>query len=76
MSRFGDLRDYLTIPQVTGVCLAPDGSWLAATVQALGPEPKKFVTSIWRIDTGQAPAARLTRSAEGESAPAGRRHAV
>jgi len=70
MSRFGDLRDYLTIPQVTGVCLAPDGSWLAATVQALGPEPKKFVTSIWRIDTGQAPAARLTRSAEGESAPA------
>ncbi|HUZ51858.1 MAG TPA: S9 family peptidase [Streptosporangiaceae bacterium] len=70
MSQFDDFRDYLAIPAVTGLCLSPDGSWLAATVQGSGPEPKKLVTSIWRIDTGHAPAARLTRSAEGESAPA------
>jgi len=65
-----DLTEFVALPRVTSLCLSPDGTWLAAAVQALGPEPKKFGTSIWRIDAGQAPAARLTRSADGETAPA------
>jgi len=69
VTRFSELTDYLAIPAVTSLRLSPDGSWLAATVQSLGPPPSKFGTSIWRIDTGAAPASRLTRSAEGESAP-------
>ena len=69
MTRFSELTDYVAIPAVTSLRLSPDGSWLAATVQSLGPEPSKFGTSIWRIDTGAAVASRLTRSAEGESAP-------
>jgi len=69
VTRFSELTDYLAIPAVTSLRLSPDGSWLAATVQSVGPEPSKFGTSIWRIDTGAAPASRLTRSAEGESAP-------
>src|SRR5215470_7170189 len=83
VSWFTDLGEFVAIPRVTSLCLSPDGTWLAAAVQTLGPEPKKFGTSIWRIDAGQAPAGtpdasppgsapavRLTRSAEGESAPA------
>jgi dipeptidyl aminopeptidase/acylaminoacyl peptidase len=69
VTRFSDLTEYVAIPAVTSLRLSPDGSWLAAEVQALGPEPAKFFTSIWRIDAGGGPPARLTRSAEGESAP-------
>jgi dipeptidyl aminopeptidase/acylaminoacyl peptidase len=66
----GDLREYVAIPRVTALRLAPDGSWLAAVVQALGDEPPKYLSSIWRIDTaGDRAPARLTRSAEGEGSP-------
>jgi dipeptidyl aminopeptidase/acylaminoacyl peptidase len=82
---FDELTEYVALPRVTGLCLSPDGRWLAAVVQSPWPEPKKYGTSIWRILTGQEPsgvpeggtpehrqepAVRLTRSAEGESAPA------
>jgi dipeptidyl aminopeptidase/acylaminoacyl peptidase len=69
VTRFSDLTEYVAIPAVTSLRLSPDGSWLAAAVQSIGPEPSKFGTSIWRIDTAGAPPIRLTRSAEGESAP-------
>ncbi|HEX9063581.1 MAG TPA: prolyl oligopeptidase family serine peptidase, partial [Streptosporangiaceae bacterium] len=69
MTPFSDLTEFLAIPAVTSLSLSPDGRWLAATVQAPGPDPKKFGTSIWRIYTGQGAPARLTRSAEGESGP-------
>jgi dipeptidyl aminopeptidase/acylaminoacyl peptidase len=66
---FHDLNDYIAIPRLTGLRLSPDGSWLAATVQSLSADKKKYVTSIWRIDTGGGPPTRLTRSAEGEGSP-------
>ncbi|HTX84551.1 MAG TPA: S9 family peptidase [Streptosporangiaceae bacterium] len=66
----GDLREYVAIPRVTALRLAPDGSWLAAVVQTLGGEPPKYLSSIWRIDTaGDREPVRLTRSAEGEASP-------
>jgi dipeptidyl aminopeptidase/acylaminoacyl peptidase len=75
LTPFSDLGDYVAIPRLISLCLAPDGSWLAATVQALGAEPKKFTTSVWRIDVrpegsqDAVPPVRLTRSAQGESEP-------
>jgi dipeptidyl aminopeptidase/acylaminoacyl peptidase len=55
---------------VAALRLSPDGSWLAAAVQTLGPEPTKYATSIWRIPAGPGGRpARLTRSAEGEGGP-------
>jgi dipeptidyl aminopeptidase/acylaminoacyl peptidase len=66
---FGDLADFVAIPRVAAVRLAPDGSWLAAAVQTLSPDGKKYLTSIWRIDTEGGPPRRLTRSAEGEASP-------
>jgi dipeptidyl aminopeptidase/acylaminoacyl peptidase len=66
---FHDLDDYLAIPRVTGLRVAPDGRWLAATVQSLSPDKKKYLTSIWRIDPAGGPPARLTRSADGEGNP-------
>jgi len=69
VTRFHDLDDYVRIPAITSLVLSPDGSWLAASVQSPGPERKKLISSVWRIDTGTAPPVRLTRSAEGESGP-------
>jgi dipeptidyl aminopeptidase/acylaminoacyl peptidase len=69
---FGDLSDFVAIPRVGGtgaLRLAPDGSWLAAAVQTLSADRKKYLTSIWRIDPQGGPARRLTRSAEGEGSP-------
>ena len=69
MTDFGDLRDFVALPAVTSLRLSPDGSWLAATVQAPGSDPKKKTGSIWRVETGQVPPTRLTRSTDGESGP-------
>ena len=66
---FHDLTDFVAIPRVMALRLAPDGSWLAAAVQTLSADRKKYLTSLWRIDTGGGPARRLTRSAEGEASP-------
>jgi len=71
---FRDLHDYVAIPELTALRLSPDGTWLAAVVQTVDAEGKKFVSSIWRVDASPAghgrPPARLTRSAEGEGSPA------
>jgi dipeptidyl aminopeptidase/acylaminoacyl peptidase len=66
---FHDLKDFVAIPRPAGLRLSPDGSWLAAPVQTLSADGKKYLTSIWRIDPQGGPARRLTRSAEGESSP-------
>ena len=66
---FHDLGDFVAIPRVTALRLAPDGTWLAAAVQMLSADKKKYLTSIWRIDPQGGPGRRLTRSAEGESSP-------
>ena len=52
MTPFHDLHDYLALPRLTGLRLAPDGSWLAVTVSALTPGGRTFKPSIWRVDTG------------------------
>ncbi|HEY9240344.1 MAG TPA: S9 family peptidase [Streptosporangiaceae bacterium] len=74
MTPFHDLHDYQALPRLTGLRLAPDGSWLAASVSALSADGRTFKPSIWRIPAGPAQArpsaARLTRSAEGEDNPA------
>src|SRR6516225_4791518 len=66
---FHDLSDFVAIPRVAALRLAPDGTWLAAAVQTLSADKKKYLTSIWRIDTQGGPSRRLTRSAEGEGSP-------
>jgi dipeptidyl aminopeptidase/acylaminoacyl peptidase len=66
---FHDLKEFVAIPRAGALRLSPDGSWLAAAVQTLSADGKKYLTSIWRIDPQGGPARRLTRSAEGEASP-------
>jgi dipeptidyl aminopeptidase/acylaminoacyl peptidase len=70
-SRFTDISAFASIPRLTSLRLSPDGSWLALGVQTAAGEPRKYVASIWRLDTA-APdrtPVRLTRGAEGEGSP-------
>ncbi|MGH3276774.1 MAG: S9 family peptidase, partial [Streptosporangiaceae bacterium] len=71
MSAFTDLSAFAAIPRVSGIQLSPDGTWLAVSAVTVAGEPGKYVSSIWRVDAAapDAPPARLTRSAEGESGP-------
>ena len=73
MTHFHDLARYVAIPRLTGLRLAPDGTWLAASVQQPDPEGKKFSSAIWRIPADPGPDAaapvRLTQSAPGEESP-------
>ncbi len=71
VTSFHDLSEYVAIPRVTGLRLSPDGSWLAAAVQTVGGEPRKYLTSIWRIGphAQDIRPVRLTRGAEGEGDP-------
>ncbi|GAB3325429.1 S9 family peptidase [Geodermatophilus aquaeductus] len=67
---FARLADFVAIPRVSGLALAPDGR-LAVSVQTLDADRKKWVSALWDVDPeGQRPPRRLTRSAPGESAPA------
>jgi dipeptidyl aminopeptidase/acylaminoacyl peptidase len=69
---FDDLARYVELPRVNGLRLAPDGSWLAAVVQTLSEDRKKYVSSIWRLPArpgdDTAPR-RLTWSKDGEAGP-------
>ena len=62
---FHDLADFVAAPRVTALRLAPDGSWLAAAVQTLSTDKKRYLTSIWRIDAQGGPARRLTAGSAG-----------
>jgi dipeptidyl aminopeptidase/acylaminoacyl peptidase len=70
MSQFADLDDFVALPRVNQLRLAPDGSRLVATVATVSRDGKKFASALWEIDPrGEGAPRRLTVSAAGESSP-------
>jgi dipeptidyl aminopeptidase/acylaminoacyl peptidase len=67
VSAFDDIREYVAIPRVLSLKLAPDGARLVSAVQSLNPDGKSYGTSLWAIPLDGDPY-RLTRSAKGETA--------
>lgn len=68
---FSDLDRYVAHPRLAGLTLSPDGERLVTTVDVLNQKKNGYVSALWEVDpTGERPAKRLTRSAEGETAPA------
>jgi dipeptidyl aminopeptidase/acylaminoacyl peptidase len=68
---FHSLDDYVALPRVNGLVLSTDGARIVCPVQTLNKERTKYVTSLWEVDPdGEKPPRRLTRSTNGESAPA------
>ncbi|HEY2764676.1 MAG TPA: S9 family peptidase [Pseudonocardiaceae bacterium] len=67
---FQDLQDYVSLPRVSGLALAPDGSRLVTSVSTPAADRTSYVTALWEVDpAGVRPARRLTRSATGEEHP-------
>jgi dipeptidyl aminopeptidase/acylaminoacyl peptidase len=67
VSAFDDIRDYVAIPRVLSLKLAPDGSRMVSVVQSLNPDGKSYGTALWATPVDGEPY-RLTRSAKGEGA--------
>lgn len=68
---FEQVSDYVALRRQGAIALSPDGSRLVAVASELNPDKTKYVSALWEVDpSGQAPAARLTRSAPGEASAA------
>lgn len=67
---FQDLDDYIALPRVSDLAVAPDGSRVVTTISELHPNKTEYTTAIWELDpSGTSPARRITRGAKGEAAP-------
>jgi dipeptidyl aminopeptidase/acylaminoacyl peptidase len=68
---FDNLDDYLVLPRVAGLVVSADGSRVVTTVSELNDKRTEYVGAVWEVDpTGESPARRLTRGANGDSSPA------
>jgi len=64
-----DLDRFLALPRVADLHLSPDGTRIAATVQTVAADGKRFAGAVWELDpTGRRAPRRLTRSAKGDTA--------
>ena len=67
---FDDLDEFLALPRVSGLAVAPDGSRVVTSISELNEKRTEFVSAIWELDpAGTQPARRLTRGAKGEASP-------
>ncbi len=65
---FDDLDDYLALPRISGLAVSADGTRVVTTVAELNEKRTEHISAVWEIDpTGERPARRLTRSANGDS---------
>ncbi|MGB3763494.1 MAG: alpha/beta fold hydrolase [Ornithinimicrobium sp.] len=68
---FHDLEAFVDHARLDGLALSPDGTRLVTTLSTRNDAHTAYVSALWQVDpAGEAPAHRLTRSAEGESKPA------
>ena len=66
-----DVDALLAAPRLTGLALDPDGARLVAEVATADTEAGRYRSALWALDPdGIRPPRRLTRSSDGERAPA------
>lgn len=67
-SAFDRMIDYVALPRLSGLAIAPDGASLVTSVSGLSPDTKTYTSSLWRLDAqGASAPVRLTRGATSES---------
>jgi dipeptidyl aminopeptidase/acylaminoacyl peptidase len=67
---FHDLDAYAALPRLSGLALSVDGARLVASIQQPDDKGARYVSSLWELDLDGGAPTRLTRSEQGESAPA------
>ena len=68
---FDSLENYIALPRVEGIALAPDGRRAVLTVATLTKDGTAYERALWSVPAdGSRDLRRLTRSAKGESSAA------
>lgn len=62
-------EQHVALKRVSAIAPAPDGTWLAVTVQRLDRDGVKYVSDIWKVPTDGSDATQLTRGDGKDSAP-------
>ena len=70
MSDYADPAVFTALPRLTGLALSRDGARLVATVQRPDAAGARYVSSLVEVPLTGGEPVRLTRSEQGESAPA------
>jgi dipeptidyl aminopeptidase/acylaminoacyl peptidase len=63
------VEQHLELRRVSEIASAPDGSWLAATVQRLDRERSRYVSDLWKVPLDGSTAVQLTRGDSRDAAP-------
>jgi dipeptidyl aminopeptidase/acylaminoacyl peptidase len=70
-SPFHELSSFVALPRVQELVLSADDERVVIAVSSLDKDRSEYATSLWELDPDDSrPARRITRSAEGEGAPA------
>ncbi len=63
------IEDHIRLGRVSQIAAAPDGSWLAVSVQRLDTDGVKYATDLWRVPTDGSAAVQLTRGDSKDHSP-------
>jgi dipeptidyl aminopeptidase/acylaminoacyl peptidase len=60
---------HIELRRLSGVACAPDGTWLAVTVQRLDTERSRYVSDLWKVPIDGSGAVQLTRGDSRDASP-------
>ncbi|MEF9943570.1 MAG: hypothetical protein RR758_05250, partial [Burkholderiaceae bacterium] len=63
------VEDHIKLARVSQIAAAPDGSWLAVSVQRLDADGVKYASDLWRVPTDGSAAVQLTRGDSKDHSP-------
>jgi dipeptidyl aminopeptidase/acylaminoacyl peptidase len=63
------VEQHIELRRLVEVACAPDGSWLAVTVQRLDKERSRYVSDLWKVPTDGASPVQLTRGDSRDGSP-------
>ncbi|HEX4585269.1 MAG TPA: S9 family peptidase [Burkholderiaceae bacterium] len=64
---------HIELRRLVEIACAPDGSWLAVTVQRLDRDASRYVSDLWKVPVDGSAAVQLTRGDSRDAAPCFRR---
>jgi len=67
------VEQHIELHRLTELACAPDGSWLAVTVQRLDRERARYVSDLWKLPLDGSGAVQLTRGDSRDVSPCFRR---
>jgi len=67
------VEQHVELRRVAEIAAAPDGSWVAVTVQRLDRDRARYVADLWKLPVDGSPAVQLTRGESRDGSPCFRR---